>query len=154
MSQNNVANMRDLLRLVVMHGTAKSANAPGYDMGGKTGTAEKNINGVYLKNSKVTSFAGVFPASNPKYVMLVVVDDPKGNKSTYGFATGGWIAAPVVARVVQRMAPMLGMEPQTSANDARLENMWSNAQPHATPRTVMARTPETPAKEAIRDVSF
>ena len=150
-SQNTVANMRDLLRLVVMHGTARSANAPGYDMGGKTGTAEKNINGMYLKNSKVTSFAGIFPASNPKYVMLVVVDDPKGNKSTYGFATGGWIAAPVVARVVQRMAPMLGMEPQTSANDARLENLWSNAQPH--PRTEMARTPE-PVKEAIRAVSY
>jgi cell division protein FtsI (penicillin-binding protein 3) len=152
LSMANVSNLRDLLRLVVMHGTAKSANVAGYDMGGKTGTAEKNTNGIYMKNAKVTSFAGVFPASNPKYVMLVVVDEPKGNKSTYGFATGGWIAAPVVARVVQRMAPMLGMEPQTSANDARLETLWSNAQPHA--RTVVARTPEASNKEAIRAVSY
>ncbi len=155
LSQPTVKNMRDLLRLVVLRGTGKSANVEGYEIGGKTGTAEKNTNGIYLENAKVTSFVGMFPASNPRYVMLVVVDEPKGNKSTYGFATGGWISAPVVARVVQRMAPMLGMEPQPNDNDAHIEAMWSGLHGHA--KTAVARTAPVAAplvKEAVHDVSY
>lgn len=138
-STKNVANVRDLLRLVVLKGTAKMSNVPGYELGGKTGTAEKNVNGVYIKDQKITSFVGVFPMSKPRYAMLVVVDAPKGNKSTYGFATGGWIAAPVVARVVQRMAPMLAMQPQDNENDARLSAMWDGVQPHA--KNAVAKAP-------------
>ena len=80
---------------------------------------------MYLKNAKVVSFVGVFPVSHPRYAILVMVDDPKPNASTHGYATGGWISAPVVNRVVQRMAPLLAMKPQPSPNDARVETMWA-----------------------------
>lgn len=153
LSTKNVVNMRELLRLVVMHGTARSANVEGYEIGGKTGTAEKNAGGIYNKDAKVTSFVGVFPASNPKYAMLVVVDEPKGNKSTYGFATGGWISAPVVARVVQRMAPMLGMEPSPASGDARVEALWASSQPKAK-TIVQAPAPIVNVKEAVHDFSY
>ncbi len=139
LSQENVKHMRDLLRLVVLHGTGKSANVPGYQIGGKTGTAEKIANGVYLKDSKVTSFVGVFPTNQPRYAILVMVDAPKGNKSTYGFATGGWISAPVVNRVVQRMAPMLAMKPNFTYSDARVEALWPTSREA---KVLVAKTPK------------
>lgn len=156
LSLATVTQMRDLLRLVAMHGTARSANVPGYEMGGKTGTAEKNVNGVYLKDAKVTSFMGVFPTSNPKYAILVVVDQPKGNQSTYGFATGGWISAPVVARVVQRMAPMLGLAPQPASGDARVEALWQRSTPQGRANMVARPAPATQpqVKEAVHDVAY
>ena len=107
--------MRDLMRLVVEYGTAKKANAPGYEVGGKTGTAEKVQGGRYAHNDKMASFIGIFPASHPRYVVLVMMDTPRGNKSTYGFATGGWVSAPVVGRVVSRIGPLLGMKPNMTA---------------------------------------
>ncbi|WP_120496953.1 penicillin-binding protein 2 [Kiloniella sp. EL199] len=103
--------MRDLMRLVVLHGSGKNANAKGYLVGGKTGTADKLRGGRYVKNSRVSSFVAAFPMNNPRYVVYVMVDEPKGTKKTYGFATGGWVAAPVVKRVVERMAPLMGIEP-------------------------------------------
>lgn len=126
-----VSELRDLMRLVVEHGTGKSANAPGYAVGGKTGTAEKNAGGNYNANAKVASFVGVFPVSDPKYAILVMVDEPKGTKATYGYATGGWVSAPVVGRVVQRMAPLLGMKPDFLYDNARVDAMWANAQSRA-----------------------
>lgn len=124
-SASTIQDVRELLRLVVVFGTAKSANAPGYLVAGKTGTAEKNTNGVYKKDAKVASFVSVFPVNNPKYAILVMVDEPKGNKSTYGFATGGWISAPVVGRVVQRMAPLIGMKPDFAEHDQAIEALWT-----------------------------
>jgi cell division protein FtsI (penicillin-binding protein 3) len=102
--------MRSLLRLVVMKGTGKKADAPGYRVGGKTGTAQKIINGRYSKSINLTSFAGVFPMDDPRYV-IVVLDEPKATKDTYGFTTAGWNVAPVVSRTVSRIAPMLGVAP-------------------------------------------
>lgn len=147
-----VKDVRDLLRLVVLHGTGKSANAPGYQVGGKTGTAEKNTGGVYKKDAKVASFVGVFPISNPRYAMLVMVDEPKGDKSTYGFATGGWISAPVVGRVVQRMAPMLAMQPDFTPDDARVEAYWGGAENRA--KAAVAAREQLQTKEAVRAASF
>ncbi len=132
-AQTTVANVRDLLRLVVRFGTAKSANAPGYEVGGKTGTAEKSFNGVYNPNAKMALFASVFPVYEPRYAMLIMIDEPKGNKSTYGFATGGWVAAPVAGRMVQRMAPLLGLKPDFENHDGRVEAMWAEAQGRAKP---------------------
>ncbi len=128
---DTVTEMRDLMRLVVAHGTAKGANAPGYQVGGKTGTAEKNTGGVYKKDAKVASFVGVFPVDKPRYAILVMVDEPHGTKATYGYATGGWVSAPVVGRVVQRMAPLLGMKPDFMASNARVDAMWANAEARA-----------------------
>ncbi|MCZ4279299.1 penicillin-binding protein 2 [Kiloniella laminariae] len=112
--------MRDMMRLVVLHGSGRNADAEGYLVGGKTGTADKLKGGRYVTNSRVSSFVAAFPMNNPRYVVYVMVDEPKGTKKTYGFATGGWVAAPVVKRVVERMAPLLGIQPVhiESADDA------------------------------------
>jgi cell division protein FtsI (penicillin-binding protein 3) len=103
--------MRSLLRLVVMKGTGKNANAPGYRVGGKTGTAQKVINGRYSQTINITSFAGVFPMDDPRYVIVVMLDEPKATKETYGFTTAGWNVAPVVGKTISRIAPMLGVAP-------------------------------------------
>jgi len=104
--------MRALLRLVVMKGTGKKADAPGYRVGGKTGTAQKIINGRYSQSINITSFAGVFPMDDPKYVIVVMLDEPKATPDTYGFTTAGWNVAPVVSKTVSRIAPMLGVAPR------------------------------------------
>jgi cell division protein FtsI (penicillin-binding protein 3) len=104
--------MRKLFRLVVESGTAKFAEAPGYVVGGKTGTAEKNIHGHYEEKKLVSSFIGAFPMNNPQYVMLTLVDEPKGNKESHGYATAGWTVAPATSRIIERIAPLLGVAPQ------------------------------------------
>ena len=158
LTAETIGHVRDLLRLVVRHGTGKSAEAPGYEVGGKTGTAEKNVNGVYLHNAKLASFVGVFPISHPQYAILVMVDEPKGNKATHGFATGGWVSAPVVGRIVQRMAPLLAMRPDFTPHDDRIDAMWAEAESRV--RSAHARAAETPAphptpvKEEVHDASF
>ena len=110
-SEDTSYKMRALVRLVVMQGTGKKADAPGYRVGGKTGTAEKLIGGHYSSAAVVTSFAGVFPMDEPRYVMVVMLDDPKPTANTYGFHTAGWNVAPVVSRTISRIAPMLGVRP-------------------------------------------
>ncbi len=103
--------MRSLLRLVVMKGTGKNANAAGYRVGGKTGTAQKVIDGRYSQTVNITSFAGVFPMDDPRYVVVVMLDAPHATPETYGFTTAGWNVAPVVNKTVSRIAPMLGVTP-------------------------------------------
>jgi cell division protein FtsI (penicillin-binding protein 3) len=107
--------MRALLRLVVTHGTGRKADAPGYRIGGKTGSAEKYHNRSLL----VTTFAGVFPMDNPRYVIVAMLDEPKAIKETYGFRTAGWNVAPVISKTVSRIAPVLGVVPD-SRRDANL----------------------------------
>lgn len=123
--------MMQLMRLVVSHGTAKSANAPGYSVGGKTGTAEKVTGGVYKADAKLATFVGVFPTNAPRYAVLLMVDEPKGTKATYGYATGGWVSAPAVGRFVQRAAPLLGLAPQEDVHEAQNEVLWQKAQEKA-----------------------
>jgi cell division protein FtsI (penicillin-binding protein 3) len=103
--------MRKLLRLVVESGTGKSANVPGYLVGGKTGTAEKQKGRYYTANARLASFVAAFPMNAPRYAILIMIDEPKPNAKSYGYATGGWVAAPAVGRVIQRMAPLLGIAP-------------------------------------------
>jgi len=110
-SEETSYKMRALLRLVVTEGTGKKADAPGYRVGGKTGTAEKLVGGHYATNVVVTSFAGVFPMDEPRYVMVVMLDEPKPTADTYGFRTAGWNVAPVVSKTISRIAPMLGVRP-------------------------------------------
>ena len=85
--------MRQLLRLVVSNGTARKADVAGYFIGGKTGTAQKNVHGRYVADKRMAIFVGVFPINKPKYAVLVMVDEPNPNKSSYGYATAGWVAA-------------------------------------------------------------
>ena len=110
-SEDTSYKMRALLRLVVMQGTGKKADAPGYRVGGKTGTAEKIVGGHYTSSLVVTSFAGVFPMDEPRYVMVVMLDEPHATAETFGFHTAGWNVAPVVSKTISRIAPMLGVRP-------------------------------------------
>lgn len=115
--------MRDLLRLVVSEGTGKKADVPGYPVMGKTGTAEKAVKGGYARHRLISSFLSAFPANDPRYVMIIMFDEPQGSKATYGYATAGWNAAPVTARVVKRVAPLLGLQPEgvVMANSGMLQ---------------------------------
>jgi cell division protein FtsI (penicillin-binding protein 3) len=102
--------MRDLLRYVVTDGSGKRADIPGYDVGGKTGSAQvPGPHGRYIPHALRTSFYGVFPVHNPRYVVFILLDQPHGTKETAGFALAGWTAAPTVGRVIQRIAPLLGV---------------------------------------------
>ncbi|MEK9971202.1 MAG: penicillin-binding protein 2, partial [Ferrovibrio sp.] len=104
--------MRKLMALVVEDGTGKKAEVSGYLVGGKTGTSEKvNERGGYNRKALFNTFVAGFPMNNPRYIVQVMLDEPKGNKSTYGFATAGWTAAPTAGRVITRIAPMLGVPP-------------------------------------------
>ena len=110
-SERTSREVRRLMRLVVENGTGRKASAEGYLVGGKTGTADKPKRGGYSQRALISSFIGAFPITNPHYVVLVMLDEPRGNKSTHGYATGGWVAAPVVKRVIERVAPLLRVQP-------------------------------------------
>jgi cell division protein FtsI (penicillin-binding protein 3) len=105
-------HMRNLMRLVVTEGTGKKADVPGYDVGGKTGTAEKAVNGSYRKKAVLSSFVAAFPMDAPRYVVLVMIDEPQGTKETFGFITAGWTAAPTAGRIIAQIAPLMGLMPK------------------------------------------
>jgi cell division protein FtsI (penicillin-binding protein 3) len=135
-SEDTSRNVRRLLRLVVEFGTGSKADVLGYRVGGKTGTAEKiNSGGSYNPDSKIASFISVFPVDDPKYAVLVMVDEPKGNKATYGYATGGWVSAPVVGRLIHRMGPLLGIMPKYNVAEDDAERFWT--EPDSKPKTAM-----------------
>ena len=104
--------MRYLMRLNAEKGTATKANVDGYYIGGKTGTAEKVVNGRYSKHKLLTDFMAVLPADKPKYLMMIMLDEPQATPQTHGFATAGWNAAPTAAKVIARIAPLLDLEPR------------------------------------------
>ena len=108
---STVRDMHTLMRVVVTEGTGKSANVAGYMVGGKTGTADKPNVGGYNRNARLSSFISAFPINDPRYVVFVMIDEPKGTKDTYGFATAGYTAAPVVGKVIEQMAPLLHIAP-------------------------------------------
>jgi cell division protein FtsI (penicillin-binding protein 3) len=116
------ATMRALLRYVVTNGTGKKADVPGYDVGGKTGSAEKNNGRVYVAHKLITSFCGVFPIDDPRYLVFVMLDEPHGTKETFGVALAGFTAAPLAGKVIARIAPMLGMPTETPIVAATKEN--------------------------------
>jgi cell division protein FtsI (penicillin-binding protein 3) len=104
--------MRYLMRLNAEKGTATRADVAGYYVGGKTGTSEKVVNGRYAKNKLLTTFTAVLPADQPRYLILIMLDEPQPLPETKGYATSGWNAAPVTAAVIERTAPLLGVEPR------------------------------------------
>jgi cell division protein FtsI (penicillin-binding protein 3) len=105
--------MRYLMRLNAEKGSARRADVPGYYVGGKTGTSEKVINGRYAKGRVLTSFTAILPADEPRYQVLIMLDEPKGLPETHGFSTSGWNAAPTAGKVIARIAPLLGLEPRS-----------------------------------------
>jgi cell division protein FtsI (penicillin-binding protein 3) len=104
--------MRYLFRLNVEDGTAGKADAPGFRVGGKTGTAEKVVGGRYSKHKLLCDFIAVMPADDPRYLVLVMLDEPQPLPETHGYATAGWNAAPTAAKVIARIAPMLDIKPR------------------------------------------
>jgi len=104
--------MRYLMRLNAEKGTATKADVKGYYIGGKTGTSEKVIGGRYSKTKLLTTFMAVMPADQPRYLLLVMLDEPQAAPDTHGFATSGWNAAPTAGKVIARVAPLLGLEPR------------------------------------------
>jgi cell division protein FtsI (penicillin-binding protein 3) len=109
--ESTSSRMRQMLRMISMYGTGRSANAPGYRVGGKTGSAEKNAGGVYTKTSLVSSFAAAFPLDRPRYVVVAVMDEPRGTAASSFQRTAAYTAAPVVGKLVPRIGPMLGVLP-------------------------------------------
>ncbi|MBI5262661.1 MAG: penicillin-binding protein 2 [Bradyrhizobium sp.] len=104
--------MRYLMRLNAEIGTARKADVNGYYIGGKTGTAEKVINGRYAKKRVLNAFTAILPADNPRYQLLIMIDEPQPLKETHGFITSGWNAVPTGGNVIARIAPLLGIEPR------------------------------------------
>jgi cell division protein FtsI (penicillin-binding protein 3) len=104
--------MRYLMRLNAEKGTATSANVQGYYVGGKTGTAEKVVNGRYSKTKLLTDFIAVLPADKPRFLLLIMLDEPQAVPGTHGFATAGWNAGPTAGKVIARIAPLLDLEPR------------------------------------------
>ena len=112
-SEEVSAAARDMLRAVVTRGTASFAEVPGYAVGGKTGTADKpRPQGGYYDDKVVATFAGVFPANDPRYVIVVTLDEPVETSGSEPRRTAGWTAVPVAAEMIRRTAPLMGLRPQ------------------------------------------
>ncbi|MGL4728221.1 MAG: peptidoglycan D,D-transpeptidase FtsI family protein [Bosea sp. (in: a-proteobacteria)] len=104
--------MRYVMRLNAERGSAKKAEVAGYYVGGKTGTAEKVIGGRYAKNRLFTTFMAIAPSDKPRYLFMTLMDEPKGLPETHGYATSGWNASPTTGRIIERVAPILGLPPR------------------------------------------
>ena len=104
--------MRYLMRLNTEKGTATKADVKGYYVGGKTGTSEKVVGGRYSKTKVFNTFTAVLPADKPRYLLLIMLDEPKPAPETHGFATSGWNAVPTGGAVISRIAPLLGLKPR------------------------------------------
>jgi cell division protein FtsI (penicillin-binding protein 3) len=95
------------MRMVVTHGTSKKANIEGYEVIAKTGTAyqAKHGKGGYgTHKTRTNTFFGAFPHNNPKYAVIVMMDDPQPTKDTYGYATAGWNVTPIAGQIIERIA--------------------------------------------------
>jgi len=113
MSKQAARHARSMLRAVVTEGTASMGEVPGYAVAGKTGTADKpKPRGGYYKEKVIATFASMFPANDPKYVLVVTLDEPVETSGDKPRRTAGWTAVPVAAEMIQRIAPLLGLRPQ------------------------------------------
>ncbi len=105
------ARMRQLLRMIVVDGTGRKADAPGFRVGGKTGSAEKAGIGGYHKTAVIATFAAAFPMDHPRYVVIAMLDEPQGTAASSYQRTAAWNAVPIVGRVIPRIGPLLGVMP-------------------------------------------
>ncbi|WP_010411824.1 peptidoglycan D,D-transpeptidase FtsI family protein [Citromicrobium sp. JLT1363] len=112
--EDTSARMRQLLRMITVYGTGKSANAPGYRVGGKTGSAEKPSKGGYREKLLVSTFAAAFPMDDPRYVVVAMLDEPKGTTASSFQRTAAWNAAPIVGKLIPRIGPLLDVRPDLS----------------------------------------
>jgi cell division protein FtsI (penicillin-binding protein 3) len=113
MSETSSMEAVKMLRRVVLEGTATLGEVPGYEVAGKTGTADKpKKSGGYYKDKVVNTFASIFPASNPQYVLIVTLDEPQDDTLSETRRTAGWTAVPVAAEIIRRIAPLMGLRPK------------------------------------------
>ena len=110
--------MRYVMRLNAEKGTASKADIAGYYVGGKTGTSEKVVNGRYAKDRLLTTFMATMPSDKPRYLLLTILDEPKGLPETHGYATSGWNTAPVTGKIIERIGPMLDIDPRFETPNA------------------------------------
>ncbi|OJW50359.1 MAG: hypothetical protein BGO67_00345 [Alphaproteobacteria bacterium 41-28] len=122
LSEKTSEIMCKLMYMVVAQGRSKKAQVKGYEVGGKTGTANQISGRSYQEGSNMTSFVGVFPMSRPQYVVLIMVDRPQAIKETYGFNAAGWNAAPIAGNVIRRSAPLLQVTPTSEGRVASNDN--------------------------------
>ncbi len=117
-TEKNSKIMRQILRAVVTEGTGRNSQVSGYDVGGKTGSAERlGKDGKYIKGSLRTSFVAVFPTEKPRYALLVMLDAPQKTKETFGFNTAGWNVVPTAKNIIETIAPQLGVLPNFKENE-------------------------------------
>ncbi len=152
MKQVTSDTVRKLMRLVVTDGYGKPADVAGYFVGGKTGTAEKTTAHGYKKHANISAFMSVFPMNAPKYAVYFMLDEPKGNASTGGYSTAGAVSAPGAGRVIARIAPMLGLMPETTTAAATQATL---AMPMAPGRPAGFRDPpkEAPVARAPKSAA-
>ncbi len=112
--ESTSSRMRQLLRMIAIYGTGKNADAKGYRVGGKTGSAEKPGKRGYRETSLVSTFAAAFPMDNPRYVVVAMLDEPKGTHASSFQRTAAWNAAPIVGKLVPRIGPLMGVRPDMS----------------------------------------
>ena len=123
-SYNTSQSMRKLLRLVVVEGSGKRANVKGYEVAGKTGTANKlSAEGKYVDKKVRTTFVAAFPISNPKYALLLMLDEPKPTKETWGFVTSGWNSVPTGGKIIEAIAPQLNLKANYDLDELRQERI-------------------------------
>jgi len=146
--------MRQLLRLNVIQGTGKNAEVKGYEVGGKTGTSEKVGGGGYRKKALFSTFVGAFPMSEPKFLIVFSLDEPKGIAETGGYATAGMVAAPSVKTIVERIVALYGILPGDWTGNPALEIASTpiaaapQPPPHVVPASAHGRVPERRALPA------
>jgi len=154
-SSETSADLRELMRTVVQVGTAKKADAEGYLVGCKTGTADKQQGHGYAKNARMAVIVCAFPMNQPRYALAALVDEPVPNAHSYGYATAGWVAAPIAGALVARMAPLYAMAPipddapeaqnPLAANVADYDSPNSEKKPHSIVTQVKATAPGAPS---------
>lgn len=154
LTEQTSQHMRRLMRMVVRHGTGSKADVPGYRVGGKTGTAEKvQAGGSYSQYAKLASFVATFPVDDPRYVVLVMVDEPRGTKATHGYATGGWIAAPLAGRIIERIGALEGIRPLMDAPGDDAERYWVSTEKKPVP-PVAAAPAALPVKSYVQNAAY
>ena len=112
-------------------GSGRNARVEGFNVGGKTGTADKVVNGRYASDKNFNAFLAAFPIDDPRFVILVTLDEPKGTRETHGYATAGWVSAPTVRTTLQRVGPLLGIPPAVPNGAANAAILQANARPLA-----------------------
>lgn len=142
-SPETAAKLRWLMWLTVAEGTGDQAKVQGYLVGGKTGSADKVVAGGYRRGGIMSSFIAAFPIHQPRYVVLVTLDEPKGDAATFGYAHGGWTAAPTVGRIIGRIGPLLGLPPDGAMaepwfREVLLEGEAFNGRTHKTEKSLAA----------------